>query len=106
MKEFTYEAWGDTFRCRLSYDCQNHNIQIYNWEENGYWGPFMTATCSLPIPLETSEVLIKDYSENAGILKKFLQMGIIEKTGKTVKSGFVCIPICRVLPTIEEYIWR
>lgn len=58
----------------------------------------LTATVNLPDEdLEDNEVFIKDYSENDGILEVLVNAGIIEDTGKRVRSGFVTIPVCRVL---------
>lgn len=58
----------------------------------------MTATVNLPEEdLEDNEVFIKDYSENDGILEVLVNAGIIEDTGRRVQTGFVTIPVCRVL---------
>ena len=60
--------------------------------------PYATATVNIPeIPLEPTEVLIKDYSENAGILEALERPGIVRRTGCYVRSGFVEIPVCELL---------
>jgi hypothetical protein len=54
-----------------------------------------TATVNMPeVALAPDEVIIKDYSENEGILDVLLKAGIVELTGKQVQSGFVTCPIC------------
>jgi hypothetical protein len=47
--------------------------------------------------LKEDEVLIKDYSENTGIMKVLLDAKVIEFTGKYVESGFTSIPVCKLL---------
>ena len=57
--------------------------------------PIATATVNVPDAyLAENEVLIKDYSENKGMLKVLVDAGIVTDTGERVKSGFVSIPIC------------
>ena len=60
--------------------------------------PIAMATVNLPyIPLEKNEVGIKDYSENEGMLKALVNAGVVKDTGKYVLTGFVRIPICKLL---------
>ncbi len=57
-----------------------------------------TATVNLPhIQIAPDEVIIKDYSENDGLLNVLVKAGIVEDTGRKVKSGYVDIPVCRFL---------
>jgi hypothetical protein len=61
-------------------------------------GPVLTATVNLPeIPIETDEVIIKDYSENEGILEVLIEAGIISEPNWTIKSDHVTFPVCRLL---------
>ena len=57
--------------------------------------PFATATVNLPGLTET-EVAIKNYSENEGVLNFLLDNEIIEAPHRFVQSGFVNIPVCRL----------
>ena len=60
--------------------------------------PYATATVNIPdIPLGPTEVLIKDYSENAGMLEALEVAGIVRRTGCYVRSGFVALPVCELL---------
>jgi hypothetical protein len=63
--------------------------------------PIATCTVNLPdVPLRPDEVIIKDYSENTGMLNTLLDAGVVEMTGKTIDTGFVTCPIC-VLVSIK-----
>jgi len=60
--------------------------------------PMATCTVNLPhVELAPDEVLIKDYSENAGMLEALTRAKIVEPTGRTVATGFVEVPVCRLL---------
>lgn len=59
--------------------------------------PMTHATINIAeAPLAVDEVIIKDYSENAGLLDALLKAGIVEKTGRTVQHGFCESHICVV----------
>lgn len=60
--------------------------------------PVATATTNVPEEdLGPNEVFIKDYSENAGMLAALQAAGAVEPTGRSVDTGFVSIPVCRLL---------
>ncbi len=60
--------------------------------------PVATCTVNMPdLALAENEICIKDYSENDGMLDFLVKEGIVEDTGKMVSSGYVQIPICRLL---------
>ena len=64
--------------------------------------PYAMATVNVPhAHLEEGEVLIKNYSENEGILEMLEKEGVVERTGRTVPSGFVDIPVCKLLIPIK-----
>jgi len=57
--------------------------------------PIATATVNLSdTPLASDEVIVKDYSENEGMLDTLLKAGVVELTGRTVSTGFVTCPVC------------
>ena len=67
--------------------------------------PVTTASVNLPDePLNDGEVFIKDWSENQGVLAALVAAGIVEDTGRTVRTGFVQANIVRILvdPHISE----
>jgi hypothetical protein len=56
------------------------------------------ATVNVPgALLGEKQVLIKDYSENEGMLQALERAGIVKATGQTVRSGFATIPVCDLL---------
>ena len=61
------------------------------------------ATVNIPgVMLGPGEVLIKDYSENDGMLAALENAGIVTATGRSVESGFVRIPVCELLVSPQE----
>ncbi|MCI0458332.1 MAG: DUF4313 domain-containing protein [Gemmataceae bacterium] len=55
------------------------------------------ATVNVPeVPLAKNEVLIKDYSENRGMLKALQSAGVVEPTGRVAESGFARLPVCKL----------
>jgi len=59
--------------------------------------PVVMATVNMPeISLGENEVLIKDYSENKGILKTLIDARILEDTGKRVPAGYTEVAICKL----------
>jgi len=62
------------------------------------FSPIAKATINLPdIDLKKDEVCIKDYSENEGMLKTLINSGIVSVPIAFVKSGFVKIPIVKLM---------
>ncbi len=60
--------------------------------------PVATATVNMPeIDLAEDEVIIKNYSENEGILEVLTAAGIVQPTGRIVESGFVTMEICKLV---------
>lgn len=52
--------------------------------------PVMVATVNLPeVPLSEGEIIIKDYSENEGVLDFLQSEGIVGPVLRTAQSGFV-----------------
>ena len=60
--------------------------------------PLGTASANLPshIQLGATEVAIKDYSENAGILEVLVDAGIISDPISYSYSNFTNVPICTI----------
>jgi len=58
----------------------------------------LVATVNIPdASLEEGETVIKDYSENAGILKFLVENGIVSKPVRTVSTGFVQCQVVKLL---------
>lgn len=63
------------------------------------------ATVNVPeAPLLPNQVLIKDYSENEGMLAALEQAGLVKPLGVSVRSGHVSMPLCQLLvdPSQQE----
>jgi hypothetical protein len=60
--------------------------------------PVAVATVHLPeLTLTADEVVIKDYSENAGMLDTLVAAGIVTPPLREVQSGYVTLFVCRCL---------
>jgi hypothetical protein len=52
--------------------------------------PVMVATVNIPeVPLNEDEIIIKDYSENEGVLDFLQQNGLVGEVLREVTTGFV-----------------
>lgn len=64
--------------------------------------PVATATVNIPeVELKENEVLIKNYSENEGMLEALERAGIVWRTGESVSNGRVTIPVAKLLKGIS-----
>lgn len=60
--------------------------------------PMGVATAAVEgVELADGEVLIKDYSENSGMLSALIVAGIVKDTERRVKSGFVELAVCKLM---------
>lgn len=72
--------------------CEDSENDIYEGD------PIASATVNIPTAnLSSDEVLVKDYSENEGMLEALIAANIVEPTGRFVNSGFVSLPVCKVI---------
>ena len=64
---------------------------------------YFVATVNVPEyhPAE-GEVLIKDYSENRGVLEVLTRARVLEDTGRTYPTGMTVVHVCRLLVPVEE----
>lgn len=69
-------------------------IQLISVED---YSPYCDVTVNVDVPLEENEVAIKDYSENEGMLDFLIANKVVEDTGKRIESGWVKIPICKLI---------
>lgn len=65
--------------------------------------PYMTATVKVNVPGEAyypideeTDVVIKNYSENQGILEALVEGGIIEEPHATIGMNFVTLYVCKL----------
>ena len=67
--------------------------------------PVATATVNVEGVSEVlpeTEVLIKNYSENEGMLNALVEARLVEDTGRRVPTGYVTVPVVRLLYDAEE----
>ena len=65
--------------------------------------PYAVASVNMPdVLLDDNEVLIKDYSENLGILDFLIKNNIVTPTPNGVQSGFVWLPVAILN---DESVW-
>ena len=73
--------------------------------EDGF--PVATATKILPgIYAGPDEVIIKDYSENAGILQALQEAGVIGAIKRSVNSAYVTLQICEWKRPCFEHLFQ
>ena len=93
---YTYQTpYGDSLQINIvksKYGNGHNKIQMMDTEDGM---PYATASVSIP-DLTEDEVGVKDYSENEGVLAFLLENNIVEPPHRTVSSGFVNIPVCRL----------
>lgn len=85
--------------CSLKYEryADNDRVCIRLRCENGE--PMATATVNVPdADLDKDEILIKDYSENEGILEALTSVGVVLFTGRYVRlSPWAVAHVCNLL---------
>lgn len=65
--------------------------------------PIAMATINIPeIALNANEVIIKDYSENEGMLEVLQEAGIVSDPIEFIQTGFVTVPVVALLPEFIE----
>ncbi len=93
------------------WECQ---ILMQRYEQNGTpalqlvdeEGTVARATANQPgVTLPPGELLIKDYSENKGMLAALIEAGVVSDTGKRIQSEYAELVIATLAPEILEQ-WR
>lgn len=104
MKTFSISAPWDTKSTVVSiklgkYANNRTSINLIDVNDNQ---PYAVATTNLPdVLLLDNEVLVKDYSENEGVLEFLTTNNIVVPTDKWVTSGFVDVQVCVLNPESE-----
>lgn len=76
------------------YPSGQHALQLF-----GQHGPEMTVTSNMPDhDISSNEIVVKNYSENEGILSELVRLNIIDHGGmRLIRSGFVELAVCKLL---------
>lgn len=102
MKTFTINQFGESTEVYIrqrNYPNGRPALELIDASDNI---PYTVASVNLPdVLLDENEILIKDYSENEGILDFLVQNKIVYPTERGVQSGFVWIPVCILRPESE-----
>lgn len=86
------------WECELKFKAYSNGRTAIELVDHIDGSPIAVATVNLPDePLDESEVFIKDYSENEGMLVALINANIISYPISFVESGFVTIPKCKLL---------
>jgi len=64
-------------------------------KEDGF--SVLVASVAIDENISSDEIAIKDYSENEGVLKFLMEKGIVSSPLKYFNSGFVRIPLCKLM---------
>ena len=103
MKVFKLTAHGQSYNVTVKLGkYSNGRVAIHLDDANeGY--PYATASVNVDhVLLADDEVLIKDYSENEGMLDFLVKNNIVTPTPNGVQSGFVWLP---VVILNDESVW-
>jgi hypothetical protein len=103
VKTFKLTAFGQTRDVVIQlhkYENGRTAIQLIDATDGE---PYAVASVNMPnVLLADNEVLIKDYSENLGILDFLIKNNIVTPTPNGVNSGFVWLP---VVILNDESVW-
>ena len=92
----TFEFYGYT--CVATRHTYPNGRPAISVEDADTGEPICKASVNMPeLDLEEDEVLIKDWSENEGILDALVSAGVIELTGNAYHLLFVDAPVARIL---------
>ena len=87
------------YECNVEWDLYQNGRPAILLVDAHDGSPVATATVNIPeVDLPAGYTLIKDYSENEGMLECLATAGIVQPTGHAVGNGFVVIPVCSFHP--------
>jgi hypothetical protein len=94
MKIIKFKNWD----CKVNFFAYSNKRTAIELSDIDDGQPIAIATINVPeIELEKDEVIIKNYSENEGILDCLIDNHILIKTGKKIEIGYVTCEICKLL---------
>lgn len=95
---YTLNGKYGTYDVIIAERCYSNNrlaLEILD-SEDGI--PVMVATVNIPeVPLNEGEIIIKNYSENEGVLDFLQQNGLVGEVLREVQTGFVKCPVVKYL---------
>ena len=91
---FTYKGRDCIVETSRYVDNDRLAIMLYDYETHE-----MIAKSTVNVPeeeLNKDEVVIKNYSENEGMLVALRNAGIVEGVVREIRLGFVTTPVCKL----------
>ena len=90
-----YYSSGNRLAIKLLSDDENADKGVFYGEH------IATATINIPeIPLDKNEIIVKEHSENSGMLEALRQSGLISDTKREVSTGFVTVHVVEKTPKL------
>lgn len=103
MKTFKLTAHGQSYNVTVNLAKYANNRTSISLTDADDGQPYATATVNIDhVLLADNEVLIKDYSENEGMLDFLVKNNIVTPTPNGVQSGFVWLPVAILN---DESVW-
>jgi hypothetical protein len=99
MQEYKLELGEEEYQVTLEFGKYHGNGRTAITVVDATFGEdLLVATVNIPDEsLEEGETIIKDYSENAGILAFLIENKIVSKPVRTVSTGFVQCQVVKIL---------
>lgn len=103
MKEFTFTTkHGGSYQVTIQlgkYKNGQTSMQLLDAEDGT---PVATASIAMPeLSLDENEIVVKDYSENEGMLDFLLENSIVEMCSEYVETGYHISSVVKLLPESE-----
>lgn len=103
MKIFKLTAHGHNYNVIVKIGKYSNGRTAIHLDDINDGFPYATATVNIDdVLLADDEVLIKDYSENKGMLDFLIKNNIVTPTPNGVQSGFLWIPVAILN---DESVW-
>jgi len=78
---------------RYKYQNGQNCLKLVDLED---FAPYCTATTAYDTEIEQDEVIIKDYSENSGVMKALIEADVIEQHHRRIETPFVYLYVCKL----------
>ena len=96
--QFTWPYTDTIVELYKSKYCEPNNIALVAYtDDNGSKEEFGVVSVNPSEVLEKGYVAIKNWSENECILNVLIREGIVSMPNYFIESGFVNIPVCKLL---------
>jgi hypothetical protein len=92
-----YKGW----ECDLDFGKYGNGqtaITLFDLEDGE---PVSTATVAVRDSIGSNEVVIKDYSENEGMLEVLQKAGVVSEPKRVISSGYVDLFVCDLLVDVD-----